>query len=151
MGEMLEVVTAFFEADKWPHSQMEDRPVLRTGFRGDNAEWPCYAQVREDLYRFLFYSVLSLKVPEQKRVAMAEFLTRANYGLHIGNFELDFRDGEIRYKTSIDVEGDELTTSLVKQLVYANVSTMDRYFPGIGKVLYADMAPEDAIISVEGD
>jgi len=33
-----------------------------------------------------------------------EFLTRANYGLNIGNFEMDFQDGEIRFKTAIDVE-----------------------------------------------
>lgn len=30
----------------------------------------------------------------------AEFLTRANYGLVFGNFEMDMHDGEIRYKPS---------------------------------------------------
>jgi hypothetical protein len=28
----------------------------------------------------------------------------------IGNFEMDFEDGEIRYKTSIDVEDDSLSS-----------------------------------------
>jgi hypothetical protein len=49
---------------------------------------------------------------------VAEFLTRANSGMVIGNFELDFADGEIRYKTSIDVEGDKLSYAIIKRLVY---------------------------------
>jgi len=44
-----------------------------------------------------------------------KFLTRANYGMMIGNFEMDFTDGEIRYKTSIDVEGDKLSSALIKR------------------------------------
>ena len=54
---------------------------------------------------------------------IAQFLTPANYGTLIGNFELDFKDGEIRYKTSIDVEGDRLTPALIKRLVYSTLAT----------------------------
>lgn len=80
---------------------------------------------------------------------MAEFLTRANYGMLIGNFEMDFTDGEIRYKTSIDVEGDRLTSPLMQQIVYANVRTMDRYLPGIRKVIETDLTPAEIIASIE--
>ncbi|MCB0065194.1 MAG: hypothetical protein KDE19_23885 [Caldilineaceae bacterium] len=48
----------------------------------------------------------------------------------IGNFEFDYTDGEICYKTSIDVEDDRLTTALIKCLVYTNVM-MDKYLPWI--------------------
>ena len=74
-----------------------------------------------------------------------KFLTRANYGMMIGNFEMDFTDGEIRYKTSIDVEGDKLSSALIKRLVYANVMMMDEYLPGIVSVTEGDMEPKDAI------
>ncbi|MGK7942847.1 MAG: hypothetical protein AB4058_00075, partial [Microcystaceae cyanobacterium] len=57
---------------------------------------------------------------------------------------------EIRYKTSIDVEGDRLTPALVENLVNINVITVDRYFPGMMKVIYGGMSPEEAIHSVEG-
>ncbi len=50
-------------------------------------------------------------------MAVAEFITRANFGIVIGNFEIDFSDGEIRYKTSIDVEGDRPSFALIKRLV----------------------------------
>ncbi|HEX9018927.1 MAG TPA: YbjN domain-containing protein, partial [Anaerolineaceae bacterium] len=77
--------------------------------------------------------------------------TRANYGMIIGNFELDYQDGEIRYKTSVDVEDVALAESLVQNLVYANVLTMDKYLPGLMRVLYAGIEPIAAIEEVEGE
>ncbi len=67
----------------------------------------------------------------------------------MGNFELDFSDGEIRYKTSIDVGNDKLTHELIKQVVYTNVMTMDKYHPAIISVIYSEVSPEDAIKEVE--
>jgi hypothetical protein len=105
--------------------------------------------VNETQQTVLFYSICPIATPESQLIAMAEFITRANYGLIIGNFELDFSDGEIRYKTSIDVEGDTLSQALIKQLVYTNVLTMDQYLPGILAVLEQGMSPQDAISLVE--
>ncbi len=49
---------------------------------------------------FTVYTVFPVKAPEEKRGAVAAFLTRANYGLILGSFELDFDDGEIRFKVT---------------------------------------------------
>jgi len=106
------------------------------------------SQGRAPAVRFL-YSICPIRAPEDKRPAVAEFLTRANYGLLIGNFEMDFEDGEIRYKTSIDVEGDRLSPALLRQLTYANVVTMDRYLPGIMSVIYGNVTPVEAIAQIE--
>jgi hypothetical protein len=150
MGQILDIVAQFFKEDDWPYSQLEGKTVLRTGFSGENGQWSCFAQALEDRYQFVFYSLLPNKAPEERRPAMAEFLTRANYGMILGNFEMDFSDGEIRYKTSIDVEDDDLTPALLKQLLYANVMTMDRYWPGIMAVLYSNVSPAEAIADIEG-
>ena len=150
MGAIYDVMVQFFTEDEWPFSELEGKPILRTAFSGKNGNWTCFAQAREDQYRFIFYSVCPINAPEEKRPAMAEFITRANYGMIIGNFEMDFSDGEVRYKTSIDVEGDRLTTALIKQMVYANVLTTDRYFPGIMEIIYSDVPPADAIATIEG-
>ncbi|HEY9850963.1 MAG TPA: hypothetical protein V6D28_15955 [Leptolyngbyaceae cyanobacterium] len=79
----------------------------------------------------------------------SDFITRANYGTIIGNFELDYADGEVRYKTSIDVEGSNLTFPLIKQLVYTNVTMMDEYLPGIVSVIEGNVEPKDAIAKIE--
>ena len=46
----------------------------------------------------VFLAVCPINATEDSRASVAEYLTRANYGLKSGNFEMDFKDGEIRYK-----------------------------------------------------
>ncbi|HLP89280.1 MAG TPA: YbjN domain-containing protein [Nostocaceae cyanobacterium] len=147
--QIFEEVVNFFKNDNWPFVQMEDQPILQTNFQGENGQWSCFARVRLEQEQFIFYSVCPVNVPENKRLAMAEFLTRANSDVVIGNFEMDFDDGEIRYKTSIDVEGERLTFGLIKQLIYPNVMIMDEYLPGIMAVIYGNISPVDAIAQIE--
>ncbi len=146
---ILDVVVRFFDNDGWKY-QLLDGNVIKLGFQGENGAWNCYAQAKEEREQFLFYSVLSASVPSEKRAAMAEYLTRANYGLILGNFEMDYFDGEIRYKTSAVVRDSHLDEAMVKHLVYTNVLTTDRYFPGIMKVIYSDIPPSEAIEQIEG-
>ncbi|MBD1831483.1 YbjN domain-containing protein [Cyanobacteria bacterium FACHB-472] len=148
-GQIFEEMVNFFKEDEWPFYQIKGEPVLQMAFQGENGKWTCYAKVREKQEQFVFYSVCPVNAPENKRMAIAEFITRANSGTIVGNFELDFADGEIRYKTSIDVEGDRLSPALIKQLVYANVTMMDEYLPGIMSVIYSDVSPADAIAQIE--
>jgi hypothetical protein len=146
---ILTTLLQFFTDDDWQFTKLQGEPTLRTAFQGNHGEWSCYAKAKEDQQQFVFYSLCPIVAAEHKRNAIAQFLTRANYGMTIGNFELDYSDGEIRYKTSIDVEGDRLTPALIKRLVYTNVLMMDEYLPGIKAVMETDIAPEDAIRSIE--
>ncbi len=148
----LEAVAAFFTEDGWSFEQMPERPIVRLPFQGKGGRWNCYAQIRttRDVEQILFYSVLPLNVPADKMTAIAEFITRANYGMALGNFELDFNDGEVRYKTSVDVTDTEITTSLLRPLIYTNVLMMDKYMAGLMAVVYADMSPAEAVKQIEG-
>jgi hypothetical protein len=151
MGRILDAVGRFLEEDNWPYNLMDDRLIYKTGFEGKNGQFTCFAQERQDQQQFVFYSIFPVRVPENKMADVAEFINRANYGMIIGNFEIDYADGEIRYKTSVDVEDVELTDPLLRHLIYANVLTIDKYFPGLMRVLYADVTAEDAIYEVEGE
>jgi hypothetical protein len=151
MERIYEAVTAYLEADGWPYEKIENETVARVLFQGENAQFACFAQAREDQQQFVFYSLCPITIPEHKRPEIAEFITRANYDMVIGNFEMDLDDGEVRFKTSIDVEDTELSPPLLKPLLYANVLMMDQYLPGLMAVIYADKSPVDAIADVEGE
>lgn len=150
MGRIFDAMNKFFTDDDWNFEKLGDREVLRMGFSGDDGQWACFAQAREKQEQFVYYSVAPVKVPEDRRAAMAEFIARANYGMIIGNFEMDFSDGEVRYKTSIDVEDAELSHALIKHLVYANVLTMDRYLKGIMGLAFSGQSAIEAVQLVEG-
>src|SRR5688500_12466181 len=78
-----------------------------THFTGQNGKWQVFCTISGT--RLHCYSVLPTIVPQEKQREVMEYLTRANYGLSIGNFEMDLRDGEIRYKSSVDMADGELT------------------------------------------
>ena len=141
----------FLQADEWHPQELEGKHIYRMGFNGKNGQTTCYAQVREDLEQFLFYVVAPIKTPQDLRLAVAEFITRANYGLRIGNFELDFSDGEVRYKSSLDFEHVVLSPDLIKNAIYPAVQTMDRYLPGLMGVIYGGESPAEAIAKIEGE
>lgn len=145
-----EVVAAFFDADDWEYVQI-DAGVLQLAFIGNSGRWTCLANCNDAAQQFVFYSLYPFPIPADRRSLIAEFLTRANDRLLIGNFELDFSDGEVRYKTSIDVEGDRLTPALLNSIVYTNVLTMDTYLPGITAVMQGERSPLDAIAQIEAD
>jgi hypothetical protein len=146
---ILQEMLNFFTEDDWNFTKLQGESVLQLPFQGTNGRWNCYAKAREQNKQFVFYSLCPIATPENKRQAVAEFLTLANYGLMIGNFELDFNDGEIRYKTSIDIVGDNLSFALIKNLVYTNVTMMDEYLPGILFVIDGDVSPKEAITKIE--
>lgn len=148
-GRIYEAIMRFFKEDDWNFYEMDDAPVLTMTFSGKNGRWTCYAQAREAQEQFVFYSVCPINTPKEKITEVVEFITRANYGMIIGNFELDYNDGEIRYKTSIDVEGTDFPPILVKQVVYANVVVLDRYLPGLMRVIYGDASPVEEISKIE--
>ncbi len=154
MGRVFDEMWDFFEADGWSPVRLEDdagtpRDWLRAGFKGEQSQWQVFGQAREDEEQFVCYSSLDLRVPEDRRLAVAEFIARANYGMIIGNFELDFSDGEVRYKTSVDVEGVQLSHALAKGVVYPNVLTVDRYVKGIYGVAFGGLAPVEALADIE--
>ncbi len=140
----------FLEENNWNAQHLPDKHVYRLNFQGQNGIMPCYAQIRIEAEQLLFYAMAPIKVEEPVRPAVAEYLTRANYGLYIGNFELDFSDGEVRYKSSLDFEDAELNFELIRNTMYPAMQMMDRYLPGLLKVAFGSKSPEEAIQEIEG-
>lgn len=143
--KMMEAVRAFFDADEWPYSEVSE-DQLRTSFGGDHGSWVVTVEVRSAYERLICYSVITESVPAELRPAVAEYITRVNYGMSLGNFEMDYDQGELRYRTSIDVAGESLTPGLVKQVVYGNVLTVDLFVAGARAVIEEGVAPADAIV-----
>lgn len=149
--EAFDLLSNYLDEDEWYPRRIEGKYAYSMSYSGKNGDLRCYAIIRVDLEEFLFYAVAPVKVPEEVRTAVSEYLTRANYGLRIGNFELDYSDGEVRYKSSLDFEGQTLTSDLIRNAIYPAVHTMDRYLPGLLRVSFGGATPHEAIEEVEGN
>ena len=112
---LFQAVTMFFEEMEWPFETVEGQgEVLQTWYEGANGMFVCFCHCREEAEQIIFYVVAQERCPEAYRAAMAEFLTRANFGMLIGNFEMDYSDGEVRYKTSVDLEDAGMSPALLR-------------------------------------
>lgn len=143
------IVGEVLEEDGWFPQQLDDKYIYSMSYNGKNGTLRCYAQVRVDLEQFVFYVVAPVKVPPASLAIASEYITRANYGMRIGNFELDYSDGEVRYKSSFDFEGGTLNPEFIKHAIYPAVETLDRYLPGLLGVIYGGKTAEEAIVEIE--
>ncbi|MGF1488260.1 MAG: YbjN domain-containing protein, partial [Prochloraceae cyanobacterium] len=149
--DLLNTAANYFQNLEWQFIKSFENSTIQFVFSGENGRWNCLLKTRENQAQLIFYSIFPIPVPESKRIAIAEFITRANYNIIIGNFELDFDNGEIRYKTSIDVEGDRLSNSNLESIIYPNLGTIDRYLPGIKAIIerFDNISVKQAIEIVE--
>ncbi len=149
MGRIFDTAVSFFDRDEWTYQQAAE-DMVQAIFEGErDQQWFCVAQARERAEQFLFFSIFPERVPEEYRSEMMEFITRANFGMLLGNFELDLDDGELRFKTAIDLEDSEFTYPLWRQVVYPNLATMDDYFGGLRAVSRGEALPIEALHAIE--
>lgn len=92
--------------------------------------------------QYVLYAVLPLAAPtEDSKIMqrMCEFTVCANYGLHIGNFEMDIRDGELRYHTYVDCDGDQFPNDkIVRNSIHVAVQMLERYTDAILEILFGN-------------
>ena len=101
---------------------------------------------------FIVYALVNVRADEACRQAVSEYLHRANFGLRWGNFEIDMRDGEIRYKVLVDC-GDDCdclpTSSVIRRSIYFPASMLDKYGDGLLSVMYGFETPEAAATRIK--
>lgn len=151
MGQMADVVSSYLSGKDWvfEREDSEDDVTLRFAIEGKNGRFMIYALNYEKERQLVFYSVFPIKAPPEYRPAISEFVQRANRGMIIGNYEIDLEDGEVLFKTSIEIDAEALTPKLCDALLRANVTTMDTYFPGLLDVTYGKCSPVEALAKLE--
>ena len=126
------------------NSTKQESTVFSMTMTGKTASFRTHLEIKEAQKRIFVYVICPIKVPEMKLSAVAEFLMRCNYSMALGSFDVDFRDGEVRFRNGIDVEGGVLSKEMVRQLVMLSVATMDRFFGGLMQVVYGSSVPLEA-------
>jgi hypothetical protein len=125
---MFQKVITFLNTKQFKFEILEGRTVAIFGIETSKAKYKCVFDLKEEENFLVCYAIIQdFYVPENDRGSMAVILTKVNYSIIIGNFEMDLSDGEIRYKTSIDFTGTDLIEPLITNLFNANINVLD-YF-----------------------
>lgn len=145
-------INNFLTEDDWHFSFDDQRGLFKFGLclKGRIKKVNYIVDVKEDEYVVYAISPLGADEDDEKMMAaMSEFICRANYGLKNGNFELDMRDGEIRYKSFVDCEGITPTMEMVRNSIHCPAAMFDRYGAGIVDIIFGNVTARDAIAKCE--
>lgn len=145
-------ISSFLTEDDWHFSFDDQRGLFKFGLnlKGRIKNVSYIVDVKEDEYVVYAISPLGADEDDEKMMAtMADFLCRANYGLKNGNFELDMRDGEIRYKCFVDCEGITPTSEMVRNSIHCPASMFDRYGAGVVDIIFGNATAKEAIAKCE--
>ena len=151
--EIARAIEEFLIDDDWHFRYDEDKGIFRFDVRlkGKITSLNYVVDVKEDEYLVYAFPPISTD-PEDGQVmaVMAEFVCRASYGLINGNFELDFRDGELRYKSFVDCDDGAIPTRrIIRNSIYCPAMMFERYIPGILAVLFSGASAKEAVESCE--
>ena len=131
--------------DGWDFDYDEKNEIVRLTIQGVNAEYYCFIIVDEEQESLLCNTHIREKIPFAKRLEVCNFMNRANYELANGNFEMDMDDGEIRFRTFLDLANSEPSKEQILNLVWNGAQGFDTYYPGIMKIVHEDYNAEDAM------
>ncbi|MCC6626344.1 MAG: YbjN domain-containing protein [Chloroflexi bacterium] len=107
------------------------------------------AYVLPEEKRFVFYLEAPDRTTEKLRPRVAEFITRVNYGLSIGNYEMDYSNGGVRFKSSFDFTGGALTRHLVRNAIVCAMDSAEVYHDALRRVMAGEAEPRAAVADAE--
>lgn len=85
-------------------------------------------------------------VPVDAYIRVSEFITRINYRLNFGRFEMNFDNGQIRFTSCQDIsvlEGKGANDILIRQFIRA-IAISERLYPFLKLVVHGEIPPEVA-------
>lgn len=142
-------LTQYLKDRGWKTERLSGDTAFKSEKEGDLCPLLYYFQIKVDLEQFLFYIVPHINLFEQMLQPTAEYTCRANHGLRIGNFELDFKTGRLSFKSSLNFKGVELSPVLIDNVIEPALTAFDEFFPGAANVIAGVDSPVDAIRKME--
>ncbi len=147
-----EVLVNHFESSNFKFHADPGSQAVQFFISGDCAVYNCRIQITHDndLIQVRVHYPVSAR-DHKIRPLVAEALARANHGMSIGNFDIDMDSGEISYHLGQVIGAQGLNDEIIGGVFSTAISTADRYFPAVMRVMFAGHTPADAVYLSELD
>jgi hypothetical protein len=103
-----------------------------------------YAAISAELEMFVFYLNFGVAAAAERRDETARFLTLANWNLMNGDFEMDYEDGFVRFRSSVAFQEAELSGVLIRNVILFAMNAIERYADGAIDVMARGKSAEQA-------
>lgn len=143
-------IIEYLDSQKWKYDIKEQGRLIefRMGLKGKikSCRMLCIAGEKE--IQAMAFSPINAEASSYADVV--EFITRANYGLKVGKFEMDYRDGEVRFQACLPCRENVPDLADVEHTVDMPMLMLQRYGDGLVKNLMGFGDPAADIQEIEG-
>jgi hypothetical protein len=149
MTSLFSTVNNFLEEDGWKFESFKNDGVLRAYFSNNKQEWELLTLVREELDQIIFYShVTESTTPKHRRNEMCLLLNNLNNRTVYGAFEMDIDEGEVMFRTALDLVEVSPSYELIRNSFYTNLGTMERYHGALVALMTDDSITADVAAAI---
>lgn len=143
--QLMKSISGYMDSHSIHYTTDSEKGLLRAAFRLD-CKLKDYKLI-VDLYNcyYIVYCTLNISADEGCRREAAEFLIRANRKMGLGNFEMDMRDGEIRFKCMVDCDDCPPSEDVISSSLTLGDTYLERFGDALLSVLFGFATPEAAI------
>lgn len=140
----------YLSEDKWYFHQGEGFINSRVSSNSGDI-FSLHISIDEKNGYITIYVTSSQIILKNKRDAMAEFVTRVNWEINIGNLELDMDEGKLQYKLSfiIGKHIDLLADDIINKLIWKPVENLDYIYHTIMRINYSNESNIDIKLLVK--
>jgi hypothetical protein len=130
--QIVDAVRDWLDGDDWHYEYDAEKHLIKMGItlKSKIKSGRIFVDIKKDCYAV--YLCAPISGDKDNLGELLKYVAMANYGLLNGNFEVDVRDGEIRYKTFVNCDGlESLSPAVIQDSIYVGCLMMDRYGDGI--------------------
>ena len=152
--KIIAAIEQYFKENEYKFKPVDEHGIFRTGFSLDCKLKDVSVAITAESNGVMIHFVLPIGSGRDKddQTRVAEFLTRANYGLLRGRFELDLSDGEIFFHDAVYGLGDFVPSQkAIDRLISHGLAMVEMYGDALLKVICEVATPEEAVNEAEAD
>ena len=153
MNGIEKAVKSYLDSQNWRYKYDEEDHEFSLGMSLENNDVDSciiVVHVRDD-EDMSCRAIYEFKIPEQKRAIISDYITRVNYGMFLGCFQMDLRDGEIFYKTSSVFSDGAPLNDEIRRIVQVTIHMAEKYGDGFYDVMYKGKSPAETVQAIEAD
>lgn len=147
MSTVIEAFAEFFKESKYSYEIHDGCITSQFRINSNISNIDIIVYPYADTYTV--FAKCPLLASESSRSAVSEYLMRANFNMISGCFEMNYLDGEVRFKVNQYCKDLLLSKENMKRSIMLPLAMFNRYGNGLLNVMVNGSSPEDEIRKAE--
>ena len=150
-GPVTDMVREYYDRQDWRYEFDPGTKAFRMRMSSTCVDsYQMITFIRDEEW-FTTLTVFPIRIPEEKRPLIEELIARANFGMILGCFEMQPRNGLLQFRNTCLCGDTELDMTVLERHIDVGFRMCNRYGPAILEVLYGGVSPADAVRKAEAD